>query len=66
MAEYVGKQIGLTNPVVLVGEELHHMDADILVHKAGNTEIFAEIEPIQKEQIILALKKMGHVVGLYG
>jgi magnesium-transporting ATPase (P-type) len=24
-------------------------------------EIFAEIEPNQKEQIILALKKLGHV-----
>lgn len=66
VAEYVGKQIGLTNPVVLVGEELHHMNADALIHKAANTEIFAEIEPNQKEQIILALKKIGHVVGYMG
>jgi len=29
-------------------------------------EIFAEIEPNQKELIILALKKMGHVVGYMG
>jgi Mg2+-importing ATPase len=66
VAEYVGKQIGLTNPVVLIGEELHHMNTDALVHKAANTEIFAEIEPNQKELIILALKKMGHVVGYMG
>jgi Mg2+-importing ATPase len=51
---------------VLVGEELHHMNADALIHKAANTEIFAEIEPNQKEQIILALKKIGHVVGYMG
>ncbi|HEY7776964.1 MAG TPA: HAD-IC family P-type ATPase, partial [Nitrososphaeraceae archaeon] len=66
VAEYAGKQIGLTNSVVLVGEELHHMNADALIHKAANTEIFAEIEPNQKEQIILALKKIGHVVGYMG
>jgi Mg2+-importing ATPase len=66
VAEYVGKQIGLTNPIVLVGEELHHMNADALIHKAANTEIFAEIELNQKEQIILALKKIGHVVGYMG
>jgi Mg2+-importing ATPase len=66
VAEYVGRQIELTNPIVLTGEELHHMSADALVQKAANTEIFAEIEPNQKEQIILALKKLGHVVGYIG
>jgi Mg2+-importing ATPase len=66
VAQYVGAQIGLTNPTVLTGEELHHMSADALVHQAGNAEIFAEIEPNQKEQIILALTKLGHVVGYMG
>jgi P-type Mg2+ transporter len=66
VAGYVGRQIGLTNPRVLTGEELRHMSTDILIHKAATTEIFAEIEPNQKELIILALKKMGHVVGYMG
>jgi Mg2+-importing ATPase len=66
VAEYVGRQIGLTNPRVLTGEELQHMSTDVLLHKAATTEIFAEIEPNQKELIILALKKMGHVVGYMG
>jgi len=66
VAQHVGNQIGLTNPVVLTGEELHHMTADSITHKAANTEIFAEIEPNQKEQIILSLKKLGQVVGYMG
>jgi P-type Mg2+ transporter len=66
VAEYVGRQIGLTNPRVLTGEELRHMSTDVLIHKAATTEIFAEIEPNQKELIILALKKMGHVIGYMG
>jgi Mg2+-importing ATPase len=66
VAKYVGSQIGLTNPRILTGEELRHMSTDILIHKAATTEIFAEIEPNQKELIILALKKMGHVVGYMG
>jgi len=66
VAGYVGRQIGLTNPRVLTGEELRHMSTDVLIHKAATMEIFAEIEPNQKELIILALKKMGHVVGYMG
>jgi Mg2+-importing ATPase len=66
VAGYVGGQIGLTNPRVLTGEELRHMSTDALIHKAATTEIFAEIEANQKELIILALKKIGHVVGYMG
>ena len=34
--------------------------------RAERTAIFAEVDPNQKERIILALKKMGHVVGFLG
>lgn len=30
------------------------------------TTIFAEVDPSQKERIVLALKKRGHVVGYMG
>ncbi|MET0385897.1 MAG: HAD-IC family P-type ATPase, partial [Polyangiales bacterium] len=33
---------------------------------APPTDLFAEVDPNQKERIILALKKMGHVVGFLG
>ena len=37
-----------------------------LIQQAEATAVFAEIEPNQKERIILALKKAGHVVGYLG
>jgi Mg2+-importing ATPase len=37
-----------------------------LSHHVLKTDIFAEVEPNQKERIILALKKVGKVVGYMG
>jgi Mg2+-importing ATPase len=36
------------------------------MHAVGRTAFFAEVDPNQKERIILALKKSGHVVGYMG
>ena len=42
------------------------MSDEALIRRAGEVAIFAEVEPNQKERIILALKKAGHVVGYVG
>jgi Mg2+-importing ATPase len=36
------------------------------MHQVGKTDVFAEVEPNQKERIIIALKKAGNVVGYLG
>ena len=36
------------------------------MRRASEVDVFAEIEPMQKERIILALKKAGNVVGYLG
>jgi len=36
------------------------------VSRVNDVHVFAEVEPNQKERIILALKKAGHVVGYGG
>jgi Mg2+-importing ATPase len=51
---------------VLTGPELHRMSGPALLQAAEKADIFAEIEPNQKERIVLALKKAGHVVGYLG
>lgn len=66
IAETLAKTIGLSNAVVVKGSELMAMSNEALMAKATGTDIFAEVEPNQKEQIILALKKAGHVVGFMG
>lgn len=68
VAAYVAREIGIENPRVLIGSALHHMGKDAFIRQAYNTEVFAEIEPNQKEQIILALRQSGmnNVVGYMG
>jgi P-type Mg2+ transporter len=57
VAESIGKKIGLKEPVVLSGDELRQISSEALVQRAKNTDIFAEVEPQQKETIIRALRK---------
>ena len=42
------------------------MSDEALRGRVNDVDIFAEIEPNQKERIILALKKAGNVVGYMG
>jgi Mg2+-importing ATPase len=66
VAAHLGKKVGLPDPALLTGAELHHLSDEALLGKVGEVDIFAEIEPNQKERIILALKKAGNVVGFMG
>ncbi|PSB53458.1 magnesium-translocating P-type ATPase [filamentous cyanobacterium Phorm 6] len=60
------QQIGLPKPKVLTGAELQKLSDEALLHRVGETNVFAEVEPNQKERIIMALKKAGNVVGYLG
>jgi len=66
VAKHIGTIIGLGNPVVLSGSEIRNMSDDALFGKVKTIQVFAEIEPDQKQRIILALKKAGMVVGYMG
>ena len=66
VAANISQQMGLKNTKILVGSELSHLSDSALLRKVGGVDIFAEIEPNQKERIILALKKAGNVVGYMG
>lgn len=66
VAGSVGEQVGLANPEVLTGEDLHRMSDAALLGRVASVDVFAEVEPNQKERIILALKKSGSVVGYMG
>jgi len=66
VVKYVGAQIGLSTDTILTGSELHKISDEALVNRVNQVNVFAEIEPTQKERIILALKKSGIVVGFLG
>jgi Mg2+-importing ATPase len=51
---------------MLTGQELLQMSDEALLRQVNNVDDFTEVEPNQKERIILALKKSGNVVGYMG
>ncbi|MBI4696742.1 MAG: magnesium-translocating P-type ATPase [Gammaproteobacteria bacterium] len=66
VAAHVGVQMGLQNLTICTGQDIHHMGDGALLKRVLDVDVFAEIEPNQKERIILALKKAGNVVGYIG
>ena len=66
VAQHVAGLVGLPAERVLTGRELHELHDEALWHAAERTDLFVEVDPNQKERIILALKKTGHVVGFLG
>jgi len=66
VAASISREVGFKNSRVLTGSELDKMSSEAMIRQVKNTDVFAEIEPNQKEHIILALKKSGNVVGYMG
>ncbi len=57
VAQSIALKIGITNPKILTGAEVFKTSPEALNHLVRHTHIFAEVEPQQKERIILALRK---------
>ena len=66
VARHVAEAVHLQVAGVLTGGELAELRDEALWHLAERTTLFAEVDPNQKERIILALRKSGHVIGYMG
>lgn len=66
VARHTALAIGIKNPVIKSGDEINNLGDEALWHLAEKIDIFADVDPNEKERIILALKKTGHVVGYMG
>jgi Mg2+-importing ATPase len=66
VAAHISQQIGLSNTKILTGTDLDQLSDTALLQCITNVDVFAEIEPNQKERIIIALRKAGNVVGYMG
>jgi Mg2+-importing ATPase len=66
VAQHVARLVGLHPDRLLAGPDLDSMPEEALWREAGRVDLFVEVDPTQKERIILALKKSGHVVGFLG
>jgi len=66
VAAYISGKMGIAEPKILTGQELGHLSDEALLQRVNEINVFAEVEPNQKERIIIALKKAGNVVGYIG
>jgi Mg2+-importing ATPase len=66
VARHVANLVGMQAEHMLTGAELDRLQDEALWHAAEKTDLFVEVDPNQKERIILSLRKMGHVVGFLG
>ena len=56
VARAIAKDMGIEDPVMMTGKDLSKINPEALKHLVRKTHIFSEVEPQQKERIILALK----------
>ncbi|ROL56127.1 magnesium-translocating P-type ATPase [Bacteroidetes/Chlorobi group bacterium Naka2016] len=66
IAQYTAESVEFPIKGLVTGDEMDSMSDEALLHAVENANIFAEVDPNQKEKIILSLKKLGHVVGFIG
>lgn len=66
VAATVSQQVGLSAPQILTGPDLRQMSDEALFKRVNDVDVFAEVEPNQKERIILGLRKAGNVIGYMG
>jgi len=66
VATTLSKKFGLRYNSIITGPDLRNMSDHALIMKIAEVDIFAEIEPNQKERIIIACRKAGNVVGYMG
>jgi Mg2+-importing ATPase len=66
VTEHVAKIVGLNVDGVITGADLLTLNDEALLQRAEHTTLFVEVDPNQKERIIRALQKAGHVVGYLG
>jgi len=60
------KEVGLSVERILLGQEVEKMTEVELADSTQEVHVFAKLTPAQKQRIILAMHKKGHVVGFFG
>jgi Mg2+-importing ATPase len=66
VALHLAQVVGMDVQGMLTGAELNNLRDEALWQIAERTSLFVEVDPNQKERVILALRKMSHVVGYLG
>ena len=66
VSRHVFSEIGVPVTGVLAGDALSHLSDEALLGQLPKVNLFCRINPQQKHRILLALRRLGHVVGFMG
>jgi Mg2+-importing ATPase len=66
VAAHVASSMGFSVSSLVTGEEVSRLSSEALGHRMDTADVFAEIEPQQKEALVRALQHRGHAVGYMG
>lgn len=66
VAAHLTEAVGLDTGAMLTGAPIAALKDESLWHLAERTVLFVEVDPQQKERIVRALQRTGHVVGYLG
>ncbi|MGI4950506.1 MAG: magnesium-translocating P-type ATPase [Janthinobacterium lividum] len=66
VSRHVFQEIGVAVTGVLSGVELERMSDEALIGALPRVNLFCRVNPQQKHRVLLALKRLGHVVGFMG
>lgn len=66
VAAHLAEAVGLRSARIMTGEDLSKLTKNGLLASVRHTDLFVEIDPNQKERIVEALRRSGHVVGYLG
>jgi P-type Mg2+ transporter len=66
VTQHVCTKLGLPITGVLTGTEIRQLDDQALAAQVEQVNLFCRVTPTQKNRVILALKRRGHVVGYLG
>ena len=58
--------VGLENKETLLGTDIDKLSDEELAKKVEDVNVFARMNPLQKERVVKQLKNNGHVVGYMG
>jgi Mg2+-importing ATPase len=66
VTQHVCAELGIPVMGLLTGAEIETLSEPALSARLGDTNLFCRVTPVQKNRVILALKRHGHVVGYLG
>ena len=59
-------KVGIHDDGMLTGSEILALSDDELADRVDETNLFVEVDPLQKERIVRAISSRGHTVGFVG